>query len=136
MGPRALGYLLDAVFVAAVPIVLYIISAAAGTAIFAVLGWLWAVVVGIWFSIQVGQTGASPGMRMIGLKCINKNTGQVIGGGMGFVRAIAHFVDNIICYIGWLFPLWDAQKQTLSDKIMSTVVIKVPATGFSLAPPK
>ena len=31
--------------------------------------------------------------------------------------------DSIICYIGWLFPLWDSKRQTLADKIMKTVVI-------------
>jgi hypothetical protein len=40
------------------------------------------------------------------------------------VRDLAHFVDNILCYIGWLWPLWDDKSQTLSDKIMGTVVIQ------------
>jgi hypothetical protein len=45
--------------------------------------------------------------------------------GMAFVRDLCHIVDSLICYIGYLFPLWDAQRQTLADKIMSTVVIPV-----------
>jgi uncharacterized RDD family membrane protein YckC len=89
----------------------------------------------IWIAIQVGQTGASPGMRLMGLKCLGQETGQTIGGGLGVVRSIAHFVDGIICYIGWLFPLWDAQRQTLADKIMKTVVIVVPKQPFTIAPP-
>ena len=62
-------------------------------------------------------------------------TGQPIGAGMGVVRAIAHFVDGIICYVGYLWPLWDAQKQTLADKIMKTVVITAPKQAFSITPP-
>jgi hypothetical protein len=31
--------------------------------------------------------------------------------------------------------LWDAQKQTLADKIVGTVVITAPAQPFSIAPP-
>jgi hypothetical protein len=27
---------------------------------------------------------------------------------------------QLICYIGWLFPLWDAKRQTIGDKIMTT----------------
>jgi RDD family len=42
---------------------------------------------------------------------------------MAFVRDLAHIIDSIICYIGWLFPLWDARRQTIADKIMSTVVV-------------
>lgn len=89
----------------------------------------------VYLAIQVGQTGQSPGMRVMGLKCIGIQTGQPIGAGLGFVRAIAHIVDSIICYIGWLFPLWDRNRQTLADKIMSTVVIVVPKQAFSLTPP-
>ncbi len=33
----------------------------------------------------------------------------------------------MICYIGYLFPLWDQKRQTLADKIMHSVV--VPAGG-------
>jgi hypothetical protein len=44
-------------------------------------------------------------------------------------------VDSIICYVGYLFPLWDQQRQTLADKIMSTVVVVVPKQAFSLTPP-
>jgi uncharacterized RDD family membrane protein YckC len=114
-------------------IILYILGAAI-TVFFTVIGWLVALGGGIWFAVQVGQFGQSPGMRVIGLKCINKNTGQTLGAGMGVVRAICHIVDSIICYIGYLWPLWDADKQTLADKIIGTVVIKVPSSGFSLAP--
>ena len=50
--------------------------------------------------------------------------GQPIGFGMAFVRRICHFVDGIICYIGFLWPLWDEKKQTIADKIVSTVVVQ------------
>ena len=73
-------------------------------------------------------------MRVMGLKCVNEQTGEPIGGGLGVVRAIAHFVDGLICYIGYLFPLWDKKRQTLADKIMHTVVINVPKKPFSIQP--
>ena len=41
---------------------------------------------------------------------------------MSFVRSLAHIVDGF-CYIGYLWPIWDAKNQTFADKIMSTVVI-------------
>ena len=43
---------------------------------------------------------------------------------MAFVRDLAHFIDGIICFIGYLFPLWDAKKQTIADKLVKTLVIK------------
>ncbi len=53
-------------------------------------------------------------------------TSQPIGMGKAFVRDIAHIVDSVICYVGWLFPLWDEKRQTLADKMQSTVVVTVP----------
>jgi len=54
---------------------------------------------------------------------IDERTGRTIGGGLGIVRQIVHVVDGIICYIGYLFPLWDPKRQTIADKIMTTVVL-------------
>jgi hypothetical protein len=50
-----------------------------------------------------------------------------MGGGMCFFRQLAHYVDSLACYLGWLWPLWDARHQTLADKIMGTVVVIQPA---------
>lgn len=36
------------------------------------------------------------------------------------------FINAIPCYLGYLWPAWDAKKQTFTDKIVSSVVIKVP----------
>jgi uncharacterized RDD family membrane protein YckC len=70
-----------------------------------------------------GQTGQSFGKKQAGTRLVSETNGQVIGGGMGVVRQIAHFVDGIICYLGFLLPLIDKKKQTIADKIMKTVVI-------------
>jgi uncharacterized RDD family membrane protein YckC len=74
-----------------------------------------------WF--QAGKTGQSWGKRALGISLISETTGQPIGAGMAFVRDICHIVDGIICYIGFLFPLWDAKRQTLVDKIVSTIAV-------------
>ena len=50
------------------------------------------------------------------------------------VRTIAHIVDSIICYIGWLFPLWDPKRQTIADKLVKTVVHKDDSTRRSFSP--
>jgi uncharacterized RDD family membrane protein YckC len=73
--------------------------------------------------ILAGKTGQSWGKKVLGIKLVGEETAQPIGGGMAFVRDLAHVVDNIICYIGYLFPLWDAKKQTIADKIVKTLVI-------------
>jgi hypothetical protein len=47
-------------------------------------------------------------------------TGQA---GMALARDSCHILDSFACYIGWLFPLCDAKRQTFADKIVSTAVI-------------
>ncbi|MBG0560229.1 RDD family protein [Actinoplanes aureus] len=71
-----------------------------------------------------GKTGQSWGRKVLGIRLVNISDGQPVGGGKAFLRDLAHVVDSIICNIGYLFPLWDAKKQTLADKIVSTVVTR------------
>ncbi|MCW2691206.1 MAG: hypothetical protein JWR37_6096, partial [Mycobacterium sp.] len=78
----------------------------------------------IWnYGYRQGTTGSSIGKSIMKFKVVSEKTGQPIGFGMSVVRQIAHIVDAIICYIGYLFPLWDAKRQTLADKIMGTVCV-------------
>ena len=128
-GQRVVAYLLDVVSIFAVVIVGVIISVVVG-AVSSTLGfivglivYLFAAAAGFYIGYLNGATGQSPGKALTGLKVISEETGQVIGGGMGVVRLIAHFLDSLICYIGWLFPLWDPKKQTIADKVMKTVVV-------------
>jgi uncharacterized RDD family membrane protein YckC len=70
-----------------------------------------------------GRTGQSWGKQVFNLRLLRMSDGQPIGAGMAFVRDLAHIIDALPCYIGFLFPLWDNRRQTLADKVMSTVVI-------------
>jgi uncharacterized RDD family membrane protein YckC len=134
---RALGWVIDFLFFLVPGIVLYVIDVAAGTVLFGVLGWISSLALGIYFAYQIGTTGATPGMRVAGLKCV-KADGQPLGFGMGVVRAVCHGVAWCLCIIPFvvdmLFPLWDSQKQTLADKIMKSYVIAVPKQAFSIKP--
>jgi uncharacterized RDD family membrane protein YckC len=81
----------------------------------------------VWnYCIKQGRTGYTVGKGVLGIKLIKQDTGQPMGAGLSFVRQIAHVVDAIPCYLGYLWPLWDAKRQTFADKIMNTVVIEQP----------
>ncbi|MET0756991.1 MAG: RDD family protein [Mycobacterium sp.] len=78
----------------------------------------------IWnWGYRQGTTGSSIGKSVVKFKVVSEKTWQPIGFGLSVVRQLAHLVDTLICYIGYLFPLWDAKRQTLADKIMSTVCV-------------
>ena len=114
----------DRVIAALVNIVPLLVIALVISLVSSVLANLVTFGVGIYFYYLDGETGAHPGKRLMGLKTVNAQTGQTIGGGMGIVRYFAHILDSITCLIGYLFPLWDAQRQTFADKVMTTVVLK------------
>jgi uncharacterized RDD family membrane protein YckC len=88
--------------------------------------WIWN------WGYRQGTTGQSIGKSVMKFKVISEKTGQPIGFGLSIVRQLAHIIDGAICYIGFLFPLWDAKRQTLADKIMSTIC--VPAEQVALNP--
>jgi len=89
------------------------------TAILALVYWIWNL------GYRQGTTGSSIGKSIMKFKIVSEKTWQPIGFGLSVVRQLAHFVDAVICYIGFLFPLWDAKRQSLADKIMTTVCVPV-----------
>jgi uncharacterized RDD family membrane protein YckC len=88
---------------------------------------LYLVSLGLWIynrAILQGRTGQSWGKQVLNLRLVRMADGQPMGGGMAFVRDLAHILDGLLCYLGFLWPLWDARRQTLfGDKIMNTVVL-------------
>ncbi|MCX4775754.1 RDD family protein [Streptomyces sp. NBC_01264] len=101
-------------------------SSSAGPGVFFLIGWLYALGMGIFQLYKEGSTGQSIGKKVVGISVRREADGNVLGFGMAFVRKLAHFLDGIACYIGYLWPLWDEKKQTFADKVCSTVVIVVP----------
>ena len=74
---------------------------------------------------KLGRTGQTWGRKAMGYKIIDKTTGLPIGAWKAFGRQLlGGFIDGI-CYLGYLWPLWDKENQKLSDKAMDTIAVKV-----------
>ncbi|MGP3982016.1 RDD family protein [Streptomyces sp. KR80] len=99
----------------------------AAAVIVTILGWLVAIGLGIWMIYQEGKTGQTIGKRAVSIRLLRERDGQPLGFGMAFARRLLHIVDALpffpLC-LGYLWPAWDAKKQTFADKIVSSVVIK------------
>ena len=126
---RVGAYLIDGAPVLVGWIVLVILAVAVGNTVFTVLLYLILVAGSIAWGVYnrwiLGGQGQTLGKKQLNIMLVSEQTGQPIGTLNAFLRDICHFVDGIICYVGYLFPLWDAKRQTLADKIMGTVVIPV-----------
>lgn len=124
---RVGAYLIDAAPVIVVWILFVIIAGAVGSAAFAIILYLLAAIGSIGYQVYnrwvLGGQGQTLGKKQLKIMLVSEETGQPIGTLNAFLRDICHFVDGIICDIGYLFPLWDPKRQTLADKIMKTVVV-------------
>jgi uncharacterized RDD family membrane protein YckC len=73
-----------------------------------------------------GVTGQTPGKRIVGIRLLREHDGSALGFGLAFGRRLLHVLDSLPCGLGYLWPLWDAKKQTFADKCVHTVVIRDP----------
>jgi uncharacterized RDD family membrane protein YckC len=86
----------------------------------------------IWdYGYRQGRTGSSIGKSVLKFQVVSEKTGEPVGFGKSVLRQIAHLVDGVIFGIGYLFPLWDAKRQTLADKITSTVCLPLEETAHT-----
>ena len=79
----------------------------------------------VWNLVVQGITGQTVGKRFVGTLLVGQDDGEVVGPWLSIVRYVAHIVDVLPLYAGFLWPLWDHRRQTFSDKICHTVVIVV-----------
>ena len=85
-----------------------------------------AVAFAVWnLGYRQGTTGSSIGKSVMKFKVVAESTGRPIGFGLSVVRQLAHLLDSALCYLGYLWPLWDAKRQTFADKVMSTVCLPI-----------
>jgi uncharacterized RDD family membrane protein YckC len=84
----------------------------------------------VWNLYRQGKTGSTIGKSVLKFKVVSESTGQPIGFPMSIARQIAHIVDSAICYVGYLLPLWDRKRQTVADKIVSTVCLPIDAKAM------
>jgi uncharacterized RDD family membrane protein YckC len=144
-GSRVVATLIDGLIIGVVPFILIIAGGAmsVGTTTFdpntdtynttggnsfggvlVILGYLIIFAGSLWLAYMEGTTGQTIGKRSVNIRVVREADGQYLGFGAAFVRRLAHILDNFLCCLGYLWPLWDAKKQTFADKIMSTVVVK------------
>lgn len=69
-------------------------------------------------------SGRSVGKRVMGIRVVRLLDGAAPGWGTGLVRTLSRLLSVGAFGLGFLWALWDADKQTWHDKLADTVVVK------------
>jgi uncharacterized RDD family membrane protein YckC len=119
-GQRVVARLVDYAILFAI-ILVPLVTGSTGVLLLAVLVY---IAVWLWMRYREGTTGQTPGKRFARIKVLREIDGDVIGFGFAILREILHSaIDGALCGLGYLWPLWDAKRQTFADKILATVVV-------------
>jgi uncharacterized RDD family membrane protein YckC len=71
-----------------------------------------------------GRSGQSLGKRALGTRLVRARTGEPVGFRRAVGRLVAHLLNGLPLGLGYLWPLWDEQRQTFADKVCDTVVVQ------------
>ncbi len=95
-----------------------------GSAVAQLLG----TVVGVCYYgfLEGGPKGQTLGKQICKLQVVDQNTYQPgVGVPRGIGRYFARILSALVLYLGYLWMLWDPQKQTWHDKLARTRVVKL-----------
>lgn len=76
------------------------------------------------YILRQGRTGYTYGKAKVGIRVVREFDGQPAGAGSAVGRYFLHALINQACYLDYLWCLWDPRRQTLTDKVLSTVVVR------------
>lgn len=122
-GRRLVAYLVDSIVLGIVYAILFgIFGQAAAYGIGLLVG------LAYYAYFEGSASGQTPGKRMLGIRVYDFGSGGGSGGigfGRGLIRYLGKIISSIPCALGFLWMLWDKDKQTWHDKLASTVVVPV-----------
>ncbi len=73
--------------------------------------------------LEGGPLGAGVGKRALGLRVVDKRTGGSIGYPRAFVRWLTQIISALCLFLGYLWMIWDPDRQCWHDKFAGDVVI-------------
>ena len=112
------GALIDALVVLVVEFILKAVLDSAGVALSLVFSFGY-------YTYFHGRTGQTPGDAALGIRVVDIESGEVIGYGRAFGRALVSIASILVIAIGYLWMLWDPRKQTWHDKAVGSIPLRV-----------
>ncbi|CAN5428316.1 RDD family protein [soil metagenome] len=71
------------------------------------------------------QLGWSVGRAVFGIGVVRRD-GAAVGPWRLLLRDVAHLLDTVALFVGWLGPLWDSRRRTFADLLARTEVHRMP----------
>ena len=82
------------------------------------------VAVGLLYYVTLNAYGGTLGKRAFGMRLRDAKSGANIGVGRSVMRVIVSVVSGLALALGYLWCIWDDDKQTWHDKAAGSVVVK------------
>jgi len=118
-GTRLVAWLVDAIIIGVPTFILLMILPLP-------LAYLLAFVGGIAYQVYFWTTtGQTVGKKLMGLKVVSAETGELLDTGGAAIRYIGYVISGIPLYLGFLWVIWDPKHEAWHDKIAKTKVIRV-----------
>ena len=133
--PRLVAYIIDDIIVVVGIWIVFAIFGLSGyaagqvttEAAFTVLNGIGLIIALVWafgyFIFFWSTRGQTPGKMIMGIKIVPTGGGPVTVG-KAILRLIGYAVSAIVIYLGFLWVIWDKDKQGWHDKIAGTYVVK------------
>lgn len=120
-GTRLIAALIDGAILFAVNLVLSLVLKGAGSALSVLVG------LGYYVYLEGSPSGQTVGKRAMNIRIVDADTGGPLGYGRAVVRYLGRIVSGFACLLGYLWMLWDKNKQTWHDKMATSVVVPTDA---------
>ena len=88
---------------------------------------VWLGGIGYYAYFEGSASGQTVGKRATSIRVISSLDGGPIGFGRGLLRYLGKIISGIAIGLGYLWMLWDPERQTWQDKIANTFVVPVSA---------
>ncbi len=105
-------------------IILGIVGAIVGAVAGQELGGLVSFVIGVvytWYFLA-HNNGQTPGKMLLGIRVVGNNGGSV-SDIQAILRYVGYYVNTILCFVGWIYALFNAEQRGVHDLIAGTQVV-------------
>jgi uncharacterized RDD family membrane protein YckC len=118
------AWIIDAIIIGIVELVVFVIfrhSAGARGVLNLVIS------LGYGTLLEGSARGQTVGKMALGIRVYDFRQGGSIGYGRAFIRQIVKIISALVIFLGYLWMLWDKEKQCWHDKAANDVVVPVSA---------